>query len=46
MDYLKKVWWRILSSAKITQSPHRVPRHGEAGGLGQEGEEGGEDALV
>ena len=46
MAYLEKVWRRVLSSAKITQGPDRIPRHGEAGGLGQEGEEGGEDALV
>ena len=44
--HLRKIRGRIFSPAEIAEGPHGVPGHGEPGGLGEKGEERGENALV
>ena len=44
--HLSKIRGRIFSPAEIAESPDSVPGHGESGGLGEKGEERGENALV
>ena len=44
--HLRKIRGGIFPPAEIAEGPHGVPGHGEPGGLGEKGEERGEDALV
>ena len=42
---LFEVRWRVLAAAEIREAPDGVSGHGHAAGLGEHGQERGENAL-